>query len=146
MEQSHPNNNNHSSQDIHPIFEPLQPSEEPDPLRAGSNQALRNPFQHIVKSMEWSFTPPWPFKGFPTGLRHPQHLQAKRPKQQQQTLTDEEGSKETQSLVSSSVSAMSYGSTRSKDDSLFFEYLNEMDETTGLGLNVSFLAVSSGSL
>eukprot|EP00980_Cylindrotheca_fusiformis_P008210 scaffold1736_cov127-Cylindrotheca_fusiformis.AAC.24 len=59
---------------VHPIFFPLQMWEEPDPMRAGSGQAMKNPFAHVWENMKWSFAPPWPFQGPPEGLRHGQLL------------------------------------------------------------------------
>lgn len=61
---------NEPSDTVNPLFLPLQDHELPDPMRAGSGVALSNSFKHVGKSMIWSFTPPWPVKGFPMGLRH----------------------------------------------------------------------------
>jgi len=43
---------------VNPIFLPLAPWEEPDPLRAGSGKALQTPLAHIFASAKWSFAPP----------------------------------------------------------------------------------------
>jgi hypothetical protein len=53
-----------------PMFKPLQPWERPNPMAAGSAQALRNPLRHIFASMVGSFAPPWPFGNGTVGLRH----------------------------------------------------------------------------
>jgi hypothetical protein len=53
-----------------PMFKPLQPWERPNPMAAGSAQALRNPLRHIFVTMVWYFNPPWPFGNGTVGLRH----------------------------------------------------------------------------
>jgi len=168
-------NNTASTQPmINPMFWPLEPWEEPDPVRAGSGLAIHRPFLHIIKSMQASFTPPWPFKGFPTGLRHQQYLRPPDQKQKQEVgggeksppvMSGQEGNRsrgdahngkdpESQSLLAPSTpagddisggynSVESFRSSLKQEEGDFLEYLNEMDETTGLGLNISFLASSS---
>jgi CRP-like cAMP-binding protein len=66
---------NFKSQDVNkeyesPMFKPLQSWERPNPMAAGSAEALRNPLRHIFANMVWSFSPPWPFSGARVGLRH----------------------------------------------------------------------------
>ena len=73
----------------HKIFDPLLPSEMPDPFRAGSSFALRNPPWHVLKSAVWSFAPPWPIAGPPLGLRHDHLFPRQPPKQTTTTLTDD---------------------------------------------------------
>jgi hypothetical protein len=133
---------------INPIFWPLEKWEEPDALCAGSGKALRRPFWHIVKSMQWSFTPPWPFLGFPMGLRHKQYLQPPAPpadgimdqtSSAEAAMNGDAYDAEKQPLSpEGSVGYSSVESFRQEDD--FLEYLDEMDEETGLGLNISFIA------
>jgi hypothetical protein len=53
-----------------PMFKPLQTWERPNPVVAGSAEALRTPLSHICASMVRSFAPPWPFGGPKVGLRH----------------------------------------------------------------------------
>ena len=53
-----------------PLFEPLEPSEEPGRLVAGSNYAYRYPFQHLFYYIKASFFVPWPIGSWPVGLRH----------------------------------------------------------------------------
>jgi hypothetical protein len=143
---THDNNGNDA---IHPAFWPLEAWEEPEALRAGSGKAWKNIILHTIKSMQWSFTPPWPLKGFPVGLRHKIYLQAPVPvkedaaNQLRKPVVLENGDAESQSLVQSEPSSVEYqsiGSFRQEDD--FLEYLDEMDEATGLGLNISFLVNS----
>lgn len=116
-----------------PIFLPLDPWEQPNPLRAGSGTAMKMPFSHIFASMAWSFTPPWPFKGPPVGLRHaqlpaPNRVQDVPP----QKLLD---TSETQFLLPALIPK--HGSTDSgiylseREKGEFLEYLNEIDEETG---------------
>jgi hypothetical protein len=114
-----------------PIFLPLEKWEEPNPLRAGSGLALKTPFMHIFATMGWSFSPPWPWKGPPPGLRHaqlpaPGRVQNVPP----QKLLD---SSESQFLLPYSVS--SHGSTDDtidiSGDDEFFDYLHEIDEEMG---------------
>lgn len=52
-----------------PLFLPLHPSEEPDPLMAGSTRALSRPLAHLWKYMKFSFYVPWPIGTWPIGLR-----------------------------------------------------------------------------
>ena len=52
------------------LFDPLEPSEEPDHLSAGSSFVLENPFGHLWHSMKQSFYFPWPIGQWPIGLRH----------------------------------------------------------------------------
>jgi hypothetical protein len=66
---------NFKSQDVNqeyesPMFNPLQLLERPNPVTAGSAEALGNPLRHIFASMVWSFAPPWPFGRPRVGLRH----------------------------------------------------------------------------
>jgi hypothetical protein len=56
-----------------PLFNPLQPSEEPEPLLAGSTKALSRPFAHLWKYCKLSVYIPWPFGAWPIGLRHSLH-------------------------------------------------------------------------
>eukprot|EP00529_Nitzschia_sp_RCC80_P031522 CAMPEP_0113448334 /NCGR_PEP_ID=MMETSP0014_2-20120614/4713_1 /TAXON_ID=2857 /ORGANISM="Nitzschia sp." /LENGTH=364 /DNA_ID=CAMNT_0000339543 /DNA_START=84 /DNA_END=1174 /DNA_ORIENTATION=- /assembly_acc=CAM_ASM_000159 len=53
-----------------PLFDSLEPSEEPDRLVAGSNYAIRYPIQHLFYYMKASFFVPWPIGTWPIGLRH----------------------------------------------------------------------------
>ena len=53
-----------------PLFDPLEPSEEPERLVAGSNYAFRYPIQHLFYYMKASFFVPWPIGSWPIGLRH----------------------------------------------------------------------------
>lgn len=57
-----------------PIFRPLEDWEEPSPLQAGSGMVLLSlpvsPLKHIWFSVKKSFRPPWPFRGWTSGLRH----------------------------------------------------------------------------
>jgi hypothetical protein len=53
-----------------PLFLPLTPSEEPDPLLAGSTKALLRPLAHLWKYCKVSIYIPWPFHAWPIGLRH----------------------------------------------------------------------------
>jgi CRP-like cAMP-binding protein len=116
-----------------PIFLPLEKWEEPNPLRAGSGLALKTPFMHMFASMGRSFSPPWPWKGPPAGLRHAQ-LPAPGPVQNvsPQKLQD---SSESQFLLPSSI-ASNHGTTTEdtidiSGDEEFFEYLCEIDEEMG---------------
>jgi CRP-like cAMP-binding protein len=125
---------------VHPIFCPLEPWEEPDPLRAGSGYAMMNPFSHVWASMKWSFASPWPFQGPPQGLRHTQLLAPGRisgipPRK----LLDRD---ETDSLLSVGSSLMSnannstsYDSFASEEDHNLIDYVHEIDEEMG-GMNL----------
>ena len=53
-----------------PLFDPLQPSEEPNLLDAGSNQALYHPMAHFWEYFKRSAILPWPFGRYPVGFRH----------------------------------------------------------------------------
>jgi len=55
---------------IDPLFAPLSKAEEPNPLLAGSGQALEQPLQHVWYCMQRFFTPPWPFSQHAVGIRH----------------------------------------------------------------------------
>lgn len=57
-------------QQRHPLFGPLDPSEEPPVLQAGSAHALHRPLRHFWEYCKQSFIFPWPLGGYPTGLRH----------------------------------------------------------------------------
>ena len=136
---------------IHPIFAPLEPWEQPHPMRAGSGQALTQPWRHFWASMQWSFAPPWPWQGPPEGLRHNELLsvgrirasipttqqllnqrQHQHPQQQHQQYYDE-----TKSLLggpscsSASKADESYMSMTSGEDEAFLEYIHEIDEEMG---------------
>jgi hypothetical protein len=52
------------------LFDPLEPSEEPDLLQAGSSKVLRRPLGHLWESCTLSFYVPWPMGRWPVGLRH----------------------------------------------------------------------------
>jgi len=52
------------------LFDPLEPSEEPNHLSAGSSFVLENPVGHLWHSMKQSFYVPWPLGQWPVGLRH----------------------------------------------------------------------------
>lgn len=54
------------------VFRPLESWEEPRHSLAGSGYALVNPFLHFVTYVQRSFSPPWPLKGHPTGIRQTQ--------------------------------------------------------------------------
>jgi hypothetical protein len=54
----------------HPLFGPLDPSEEPDPLAAGGGGGLSKPFQHIARYLKLSVHMPWPWGDTAVGLRH----------------------------------------------------------------------------
>ena len=115
---------------ISPMYRELSKWEEPESLRAGSGKALQRPFQHILASMSWSFTPPWPIKGFPMGLRHklpaPGRVRTVPPK----SLLD---SRESQALLEESVgSSTGYASLSSADEEeAFLDHLDEIDEELG---------------
>ena len=120
---------------VHPIFNPLESWEEPDPLRAGSGLAMKHPLQHIWSSMKWSFAPPWPFKGPPEGLRHTQLLAPGRVSgMPPRRLMDKD---ETESLFSAGSSMVSngpntsYESIASEEDQNLVDYVLEMDEEMG---------------
>jgi hypothetical protein len=131
--------------DINPIFAELRAWEQPDALAAGSGRAFGSPIRHIFKTMRDTFTPPWPIKGFPTGLRHklpaPNRRAKNAEKKRQPKTTDvENGEVETtplllvrretdQSQVMQTVPA----------DADFLQYLDGMDEKSGLGLHISFI-------
>ena len=53
-----------------PLFDPLEASEEPDPLLAGSTHALGRPFAHIWYYCKLSLFIPWPMGSWPIGMRH----------------------------------------------------------------------------
>ena len=130
---------------INPIFLPLEPSEQPNPLRAGSGLALKNPLRHVWASMLWSFAPPWPFQGPPQGLRHNQLLgsgsvQCSIPPAKQ--LLDHQNHlqhNENKPLLGgrsaeSSRADESFMSLTSGEDEQFLEYIHEIDEEMG-GMN-----------
>lgn len=52
------------------LFNPLDPSEEPNPGSAGSTYVLKNPLGHVWQNMKQSFYVPWPIGKWPVGLRH----------------------------------------------------------------------------
>lgn len=54
----------------HRLFQPLAPSEEPDPLLAGSGGGLSRPLGHAWRYMVLSVYLPWPWGTWPVGLRH----------------------------------------------------------------------------
>jgi hypothetical protein len=54
----------------HPLFGPLDPSEEPDPLLAGGGGGFSKPLQHIGRYLKLTAFLPWPCGTFPSGLRH----------------------------------------------------------------------------
>lgn len=54
------------------IFRPLESWEQPKSSLAGSGKALANPLLHLVGYFQSSFSPPWPLKGHPTGIRQTQ--------------------------------------------------------------------------
>lgn len=56
--------------EINPLFNPLEASEEPDPLSAGSTKAWSMPIRHLLKYAKMSFYVPWPLGVWPVGLRH----------------------------------------------------------------------------
>jgi hypothetical protein len=51
------------------IFDPLEVWEQPKKWVAGSGSALKNPEMHLLRYIQHSFSPPWPFGGHLTGLR-----------------------------------------------------------------------------
>lgn len=53
-----------------PLFDPLVPSEEPNPLSAGSTHALGRAMAHIWEYCKLSVFIPWPLGSWPVGLRH----------------------------------------------------------------------------
>ena len=55
---------------IDPLFDKLAPSEQPDPLLAGSSRALSRPISHLFKYLQLSGYVPWPIGSWPVGLRH----------------------------------------------------------------------------
>jgi hypothetical protein len=57
-------------QHLDPLFLPLSESEKPNPVIAGSGEALKTPFKHIWYCMQRFFTPPWPFAAHMIGVRH----------------------------------------------------------------------------
>ena len=123
-----------------PIFLPLQKWEEPLPLRAGSGKALRRPLDHILASMQWSFTPPWPWKGPLMGLRHqqlpaPGRIQDMPPKRilvatESRSLlpTSRPGSP---SINSRCSDANSYNTFSSEEDELLECVVHEVDPELG---------------
>lgn len=125
---------------INPIFAPLNPSEEPHPLRAGSGKALRTPLAHIFASAQWSFAPPYPFKGPPMGLRHNNLLAPGRvanmpPKRLlDANETDSflsNGSGASQSSINGDPDVSYQTFTSAEEDEEFLEYLHEIDEEMG---------------
>jgi hypothetical protein len=56
--------------EIDSLFDPLHPSEEPEPLLAGSGTGLSRPFAHMWRYIQLSFYLPWPIGHWPVGLRH----------------------------------------------------------------------------
>jgi len=54
------------------VFRPLESWDEPKRSLAGSGYALANPCLHFVTYVQRSFSPPWPLKGHPTGIRQTQ--------------------------------------------------------------------------
>jgi hypothetical protein len=140
-----------SSTYVHPIFYPLEPWEEPHPLRAGSTHAFENVLAHIWANMKWSFAPPWPFQGPPEGLRHTQlltptpgqaktnHIQQK-PQLEQKGKINDEDNPQAWLLSCNSFSSSNqpkYQSTsggsddNQNDNNEFLEYLHELDEEMG---------------
>jgi CRP-like cAMP-binding protein len=117
---------------LNPIFLPLERWEQPDPLRAGSESAMKTPFAHIFASAQWSFAPPWPFKGPPMGLRHTQLLAPGRV--QNMPPKNLLASSESQSFVrygSSDASTTDTSYQSINEDESFLEYLHEIDEEIG---------------
>ena len=55
---------------LHQYFTPLREWELPPPAQAGSGQAASQPWQHLVYTMQHSFSPPWPIQNHWVGLRH----------------------------------------------------------------------------
>jgi hypothetical protein len=64
------------------LFDPFKENEEPNPLLAGSSSSsssssslllLFHPILHLLTYIKMSFTLPWPFDNYPTGLRHNLH-------------------------------------------------------------------------
>jgi hypothetical protein len=53
-----------------PSFDPLEASEKPNPLAAGSTHALGRALAHIWEYCKLSFFIPWPLGLWPVGLRH----------------------------------------------------------------------------
>jgi hypothetical protein len=53
-----------------PLFDPLEQSEEPNPLSAGSTHALGRSLAHIWEYCRLSVFLPWPLGSWPVGLRH----------------------------------------------------------------------------
>lgn len=141
---------------VNPIFAPLEAWEQPHPMRAGSGKALTNPLRHVWASMQWSFAPPWPFRGPPEGLRHNQLLGVGRvlsslpaTKQmldyQQRQQHGHPGAEENKSLLGghsvndfSKAGDESYMSITSGEDDAFLEYLYEIDEEMGGMGSISF--------
>lgn len=141
---------------IHPIYDILEINEIPHPYRAGSTEALCNPFYHIYKYMVWSFAPPWPFQGPPTGLRHTQlligtgtgrkHIKNNKDKDKQQhqqstissLATDEEiqiSINESTSLISSNNATINKNEssstyTNDNNDNELIDYMPSLNEYT----------------
>ena len=67
--QGHPIRHTLSKQ-TSPLFGPLLPHEEPDPLEAGSGRGLSYPIQHALRYVRSSVYLPWPYGQWPVGLRH----------------------------------------------------------------------------
>lgn len=125
---------------VHPIFYPLKPWEEPDPLRAGSGDSLKNPFRHVWVNMKWSFAPPWPFQGPPEGLRHTQLLAPGRiagipPRKILDRDETDSLFSVGSSLVSTHNNSVSYDSIATEEDQNLIDYVHEIDEEMG-GMNL----------
>lgn len=131
---------------VSPLFSPLDDTEKPHPLRAGSGFALQKPFRHVISSMKWSFAPPWPLAGPPMGLRHSQLLQEER-RGKREALPQQRGSlcpppcHEARRFIPNSntskkvmIPCLDYGSISNclqqekKEEELFFDYLDHLDE------------------
>lgn len=52
------------------LFDPLEPSEEPSPLLAGSTHVLGRPLAHLWECCKLSVFAPWPMGSWPVGIRH----------------------------------------------------------------------------
>jgi hypothetical protein len=62
--------NAHLVRGRNPLYDPLIEYEEPNPRSAGSTQALKRPFVHLLNSYKLSFWMPWPLGMWPQGLRN----------------------------------------------------------------------------
>jgi hypothetical protein len=51
------------------IFDPLEDWEKPKEWVSGSGSALKNPEMHLLRYIQRSFSPPWPFGSHLTGMR-----------------------------------------------------------------------------